>query len=177
MALVLIAEDGSGVAGANSLISLANSELYYLRVPAAYVHAAKWNLAATTNALKEQVLVMATDLLKTRFNYIGVKKFYTQTLPFPRLNMYDESGFYISDTTVPEAIQFATAELAGHLLVSDKTAEAKTKGIAEMTVDVIKFVFDKYDRPSSFPESVQNYLAYFVASSLAGSGPKLLKRF
>lgn len=175
MALVLIAEDGSGVPGANSLISYANSLLYYERVPVTYVHAARWN--AVLQAAREQVLVMATDLLKTRYSYIGKKKFYNQTLPFPRLNMYDESGFYIPDTTVPEAIQFATAELAGHLLVSDKTAEAKTKGIAEMTVDVIKFVFDKYDRPSSFPESVQNYLAYFVASSVAGSGPKLLKRF
>lgn len=178
MALAFIAEDGSGLSNANSLISLANANAYYDRVPATYVHAAKWALPASTNAVKEQVLVLATDLIKTRWGFRGTKKFVTQALPFPRVNIWDESSFYVDDSSVPESIQFGTAELAGYLLVSDRTADPKTKGLKELTVDVIKLVFDKYDTPGAFPDSVQYFLSvYGSPTGGAGGGPKFLTRY
>lgn len=178
MALVLIAEDGSGLSNANSLTSVAFADSYYERVPASYVHAAKWALPASTNAVKSQVLVLATDLIKTRWQFRGTKKHVSQALPFPRVNIWDESSFYVDDSSVPESIQFGTAELAGYLLVSDRTAEAKTKGIKELTVDVIKMVFDKLDRSGVFPDSVQALLSVY-GSQLGGvgGGPKLLTRY
>lgn len=177
MALVLVAEDGSGLSNSNALTSLASANSYYERVPSSYVHAAKWALPASTNSVKEQVLVLATDLIKTRWTWRGQKKLTTQALPFPRVALYDESGFYVDDASVPECIQFGTAELAGHLLVKDLTAEAKTKGLKELTVDVIKMVFDKYDRADSFPESVQAFLSVYGSPIASGGGPKIIMRF
>jgi len=173
MALVLIPGTGDGESNANSLISYANSLLYYERVPPTWVHAVRW--AAAVQATRELYLVKASDIILSDYRFSGYRKFTTQRLPFPRTGIYID-GVYVADTSIPEMVQFATAEFAGQLMVSDRTADPGTAGIERLKVDVIELVFDKSDRAEQFPESVMKMLAPFGSAS--GDGPEaLLERF
>lgn len=173
MALVLVPETGDGLSNANSFISYANSLLYYERVPPTWAHAVLW--AAAIQATRELFLVKASDLIMQDVMFAGYRKTLTQRLPFPRTGIYID-GVYVADTSVPEQIQFATAEFAGQLMVSNRTADPATAGISRLKVDVIELVFDKSDRPEQFPDSVIKMLSPF--GSLSGSGPEVfLDRF
>jgi len=169
MALILVPEDGSGLQNANSLISYANAVAYYERVPPTWAHAIKW--AAAIQATRELYLVKAADLILSDVRFSGYRKTTTQRLPFPRTGIYID-GIYVPDTSVPEMVQFANAEFAGQLMVSDRTADPGTAGIERLKVDVIELVFDKADRVSEFPDSVMKMLAPY--GSLSGSGPEAL---
>lgn len=173
MALVLIPEDGSGMSNANSLISYANAVIYYERVPPTWAHAVKWN--AAVQATRELYLVKASDLIKDGYSFPGTRKVTTQRLPFPRYGIWIDK-IEISAESVPEGIQFATAELAGWLMVSDRTADPGSAGLSRLKVDVIELNFDKNDRADVFPDSVIKMLAPF--GDLLSEGPEvLLERF
>jgi hypothetical protein len=169
MALVLIPEDGSGMSNANSLISYANSLLYYERVPPTWVHAVAWN--AAVQATREIFLVKASDLIKDGYSFSGTRKLSTQRLPFPRYNLWID-GADISSESVPEGVQFATAEFAGWLMVSNRTADPGSAGLSRLKVDVIELNFDKTDRVDVFPDSVIKMLAPF--GDLNSEGPEVL---
>lgn len=170
MALVLIPETGDGLDNANSLISYANSLLYYERVPPTWAHAVKW--AAANQASRELYLVRASDLILTEVKWGGYRKTSTQRLDWPRQSIYVDN-IWVPDTSVPELIQFANAELAGLLMVSDRTAEPGNLGIGRLKVDVIELTFDKSDRPEAIPPSVISMLAKYGAL-VAGAGPETL---
>lgn len=98
--MALIVEDGSGVADAESLASVAFADAY---------HEARGNgaWAALTTEVKEQLLRKATDyIVGTYFNaWSGALVNANQALPFPRI----VGG---SNVGVPLSIKQGTAELA-----------------------------------------------------------------
>lgn len=104
--MAIIVEDGTGLANANSFISVAGADAYWAEVTTP----ALWNAANT--AAKEAALVQATRYMEKRFatRYKGTRASSAQALAFPRTGLYDETGKAL--TGLPVSIARACAEYA-----------------------------------------------------------------
>jgi hypothetical protein len=145
--MALVTEDGTGLATAESLLSVTDCDTH---------HAARGNAtwATITTAQKEQALRRATEYMiqvyTTRWQ--GVRAFpLVQALDWPRYGVVVD-GVSILTTLVPETVKKACAEMAlkaaaGALL------DDLTQGVVREKVGVIEVEYD----PRS-PQSVR-YLA------------------
>src|SRR5688572_29395075 len=106
----------AGAANANTYITLADADTYH----DSHGYATTWTSA--TNDQQKVVLVWATRLLDAHFEWTGTIASDTQALRWPRAATYDRDGRLLANDEIPEAIEFATAELARHLLTADRTA-------------------------------------------------------
>lgn len=99
--MAFLAEDGTGLAAANSLGTVAYADAYF-----AERGVVAW---AGTNTAKEQALVRATDYIETRWGrrnkFMGAPQFDVQALSFPRLYINE-------DGVVPDGIKKAVSEYA-----------------------------------------------------------------
>lgn len=128
--MAFIAEDGTGIAGANSLASVEFADVY---------HAERGNVAwaALDLSAKQQNLVKATDYAVGKYGAVfnGCLVISNQALPFPR---------YINGVNIllPVGIQQAIAELA---LISATTNLMPTLGRSKKSVQVgpIKVEYDE----------------------------------
>lgn len=110
----------AGASNANSYISRSDADLYH----ESHYYASTWTAASNGN--KDIVLVWATRILDATYEWVGTIASDTQSLRWPRAATYDKDGRLLANDAIPEAIEFATAELARHLLVSDRTAPEST---------------------------------------------------
>src|ERR1043166_5026891 len=78
MSLVLIKEDGTGLANANAYANAADGDAYH----DGHLYASTWTAASTGN--KEKALVMATRLIDGSYQFNGVKSSGAQSLQWPR---------------------------------------------------------------------------------------------
>lgn len=110
----LTVEDGTGLAAANSYISIADADTYHdLRGNTAW--------AAASESDKVIALVRATSYVDTRWTFTGEPVQKTQALSFPKESEYlNRQGADVSES-VPAEIEFATAEYALSVL-GDGTA-------------------------------------------------------
>jgi hypothetical protein len=104
--MALVVEDGTGLADANSYISVADADTYH----SDRGHT-DWTAAAAEE--KEQALILATQYLDGRYRkrWKGYKSTTGQALSWPRLNVRDEDGYSL-DGTIPARLTYATAEAA-----------------------------------------------------------------
>lgn len=110
------------VLGVNSYIDVATADLYF----ADRLNTAVWDTASPED--KEKSLVMSTSMIDCLFIFTGNKTDPEQPLEFPRE----------PDTTIPHALEVATAEQAFYLLtVGDTTVYAP-----QLTPDIIKAKLD-----------------------------------
>ncbi|HNQ99222.1 MAG TPA: hypothetical protein PKN52_04435, partial [Trueperaceae bacterium] len=98
-------EDGTGVAGANSLCDVAFADTYH-------ADRANSSWASSTQAAKEAALIKATDYIEQRFGgrFKGRREHETQVLSFPRLCLYTRDGVLV--TGVPDRLKAAVSEYA-----------------------------------------------------------------
>jgi hypothetical protein len=106
-------EDGTGLIGSNAYVSVAYVDSYFLdRNNTAWV-------ASTTQ--KQAAIIKATDYIEVRWSsrFMGRKEFANtpQALSFPRVNIIDRNGQYV--TGIPEKLKRATAEYALRALSSE----------------------------------------------------------
>lgn len=106
----------AGASNANTYITLADADTYH----DSHGYATTWT--AATDDQQKVVLVWATRLLDAHFEWTGEIASDTQSLGWPRAATYDKFGRLLANDAIPEAIEFATAELARHLLAADRTA-------------------------------------------------------
>lgn len=101
-----VAEDGTGVEGANSFVSLADSNTFFTL----HRSAATWAAASDTN--KQIALIAATRDIQAQFKglWIGELADDDQGLDWPRDEAYDDDDRLL--TGVPQALKDATCELA-----------------------------------------------------------------
>jgi hypothetical protein len=100
----LIVEDGTGLATANSYVSLATATTYNdLRGNVLW--------AAASESDKVVALIRATDYLDTRWKWQSVRDTDTQALQFPRESLYNTDGADVSGT-VPMELEDACCEYA-----------------------------------------------------------------
>jgi hypothetical protein len=97
-------EDGSVVADANAYITVAFFESFHLDRGT--------DLSALTTSVKQTAIVRATDYVDKRFAKIfkGRKSQSEQNLEWPRIGVWDESGYWIDSSAVPVNLKRAIAE-------------------------------------------------------------------
>jgi hypothetical protein len=174
MAITLVVEDGTGLANANTYISLADSDSY---------HNDRFNEGwKGGEEPRESALIRATEFIDNEWVFQGDRRFpeTPQALAWPRVGVYDEEAQLVDDDSVPLGIQYATAELAlvvtcnGTLLVAYAEAAVKRRrervGVVESEME-----FDA-DETSIFFPRVHQLLAPFVAAKRSGGGSSPLLR-
>jgi hypothetical protein len=184
MPLVLVKEDGSGLANANAYANAADGDAYH----DGHLYASAWTAATTGN--KEKALVMATRLIDSLFRFNGFKRVSTQALQWPRRECRDPDatngvvpgllfvrGPYLDETKVPPLVVSATCDFARALLVADRTDDPEGEGLRSMSVvGTLGLVFDAADRQPVAPVVVQSMLDRFGEYVARGKGTARLVR-
>ncbi len=187
MALVLIKEDGTGRADANSYASVADGDAYH----EAHLYATAWTGATTVN--KETALVMATRLIDGEYQFNGGKRTEAQALQWPRERCPDPDrntgtallpgglgwnplNAHVPADVVPKPVVLATCELARELLVADRTATPLGEGITlQRNADQSEIIYNKRDKRPVIPCLVQALLAKYGALIKRAGSVRLLR--
>jgi hypothetical protein len=130
MALILYSE--ANKVTANAYIDQTYMTAYLAdRIPSSSVTA--YN-ALTTE--QDAYIIFATQRIDM-FNFIGDRADAVQRLSFPRSNIYIDD-YMIDDTTIPDAIERATAEMVLFLLENDINEDNTKLNIKRKKIDVIE---------------------------------------
>lgn len=160
----------AGGANANSYSTVAEADAYH----ATHLYASAWTAATTPN--KEAALIWATRLLDEQVEWYGDVTSLTQALRWPRQQVFQRDGQrYLDPTTIPLFLKNATAELARHLLLGDRTQE-RSIGIQSVVADAVEVVFDKLDVKPILPPSVRSLVQAYGEVQGPGSGTAKLVR-
>jgi len=184
MSLVLVKEDGSGLATANTYADAADGDAYH----DGHLYASAWT--AATTASKEAGLAMATRLIDSYFRFNGFKRVSSQALQWPRAECRDpdaEPGYvpgllvvvgpFLDETTVPAVVVQAACELARTLLEADRTADPMGEGLRMLRIEgALRLDFDPKDKEPAVPRLVQSMLGRFGEYLGSGSGVARLVR-
>jgi hypothetical protein len=165
--MALVVEDGTGLATAESFISVAAALTY---------HSDRGNAAwaLLTTAQQEQSLREAADYMEQvyRLRWAGYRTTGTQALSWPRTLVpqpdapggYRAWPFYYANNVVPQLVQFAAASLAlrasAGALAPDVARATKTE-----TVDVVSVTYMDGTREFAKYREVDNMLAVFMGTS------------
>jgi hypothetical protein len=165
----LTPEDGTVVPDADSYVTIAYADAY---------HSARGNVAwaAKTAADKEAALRKATDHMGQTYRALwkGYRKDATQTLDWPRMEVYLEPFVYgalgdypylVSNTIVPEEVKRACAELALRVSAGTVLSPDLTRAKSAVSVGEISVTYD--DASSEYPRfrSVDAVLAPYLTGS------------
>lgn len=104
---------------ANSYVDLTYANEFF----ANSVNSADW---PTTDSPKETALIEATRLLDTQFDWVGFIATETQSLRWPRDEVYDMDGRLYADTVVPKLVKDATCNLAYFLIQSGGLTQSQS---------------------------------------------------
>lgn len=132
MAATFTVEDGTGLAAANSLISVADAD----QIDENFTSSATW--VAATQAVKENALREATRYMNYHYDWAGYKVDPDQGCQWPRYETYDEDENAIDSDIVPQRVKEAITYLAvkvvndGDTLLPDFTNESKVKKTKEV---------------------------------------------
>ena len=117
--MALTVETGSGLAAADSYVSVADADAYHV----AHATPAAWTAAITAN--KEKALRLAAQFLDVRYGacWRGVRASSSQGLDWPRSSVVDADGYALDSTVIPAALKQAQAEAALRALSASLLAD------------------------------------------------------
>ena len=154
MALLLIKENGSGLANANAYANAADGDAYH----EGHLYATAWTGATLAN--KEAALVMATRLIDGHYQFAGWKTSVAQALQWPRSSCLDPDGEDdLPVDAVPKAVIAATCEMARELLIADRTAAPAGEGLKYFFEASSQKGYDKADKRPVISGVAQSLLA------------------
>lgn len=165
MACTITATVGSETANSYSTIEEGNT--YHDTHP--YPDA--WSNAGTDE--KCRALQTATRMLDLWFDWDGDVTDSVQALLWPRTGAVGPNGYEIPNDEIPTIIKNATAELARHLLTSDRTADSdiETQGLAQIIAGSVSLSFKSGVQAKPIPDSVMVMATQLgTARSRSGSG-------
>lgn len=166
---ILVVEDGTGLADANS----------YSSIP---LYTEYWNnLGVEVTASQAELdgaLIRGAQFLDLTYgpSLVGVRMTDTQALEFPRIGLYTASGLEI--TGIPTALRSALHEAASRALTQslmpDPTTDASGLAVKRRRIDVLETEF--FQSPaksvaSRFPPIHQLMVAYLTG----GAGSKIFR--
>lgn len=158
-----------GASDANSYADIADADSYF------DTHLYRDNWIGSYEDEQTRALLLATRLLDTEINWPGGKVTSTQALRFPRVGLIDPDGFDVPYTLIPQFLINATAELAGYLIGSNRTAESDTLGFSRIKIDTLELVVDKRDRANVIPDSVVNLIRPYGAYIQSKQPPRVYR--
>lgn|SRR5574343_469371 len=105
---MLVVEDGSGVAGAESYVAVADADAYFAKRGSP----ASWT--GLSESVKEQYLREGTDYLEMMYDgrWKGCKVESDQALSWPRYNVHDSDGIVLDSAIIPQKLKNALCEAA-----------------------------------------------------------------
>lgn len=125
----LIVEDGSGVAGANSYVSVADAQAWV---------AARGLTFTGADSVVEQRLLTAMDLVESyRAQYQGSKTDSAQALQWPRTGVYVD-GAALAEDAIPKELVGALVQLAYDSQSEDLQPNVGQQLTAREKIDVIE---------------------------------------
>jgi len=136
--MALVTEDGTGLATAESYISVADATTYFTARGVS-----TWD-AIASDALREAYLRLATEymLQMYRARWEGVRYTEDQALDWPRTGVVRDS-WQVDIDEVPVEVQRACAELALKRSAAELAPDL-TQAVVREKVDVIETEYDKY---------------------------------
>ena len=170
--MALIVEDGTGLATAESYISVVDTDTYF----AVRGNPTGWTGLATPD--KEQHLRKATEYLDTRFLRVwkGVKIDSDMALDWPRRLVRDASGFLLVTDALPVKLERATAEAALRSATTGLDPDVATPGSIESKrskvgeLETETHYLGGAAQTSSFPQVDQLVAELIVGSNIVRVG-------
>lgn len=154
--MTLIPETGQALANSNSYCTIAEADSYH----EAHLYGEVWNEASP--AQKTRALLMATRVLDLQVEWKGQTVSDLQALQWPRWAVPRRGGrWFIQPNEIPVFLKEATAELARHLLIKDRTTDRSDRGVASVTAGDVSVTFDKNDTSSVLPDSVADMVSWY----------------
>ena len=152
--MALIVEDGTGLATAESYISVADANAYFL---------ARGNTTwgALSDAQCEEALRKATDFMLQRYRSLwqGYRLGSTQALDWPRVDV-EVDGFGVPSDEVHVLVERACAELAYRSTVADLLPDTSSGGqVTREKVDVIEVEYLPGSNPAPTYPAIDQLLA------------------
>jgi len=102
-----------GGTSTNSYASVSEADEYF----DSFLYSDDWDNQSATR--KEKLLTMAWRSIDSQ-NFYGQKTNLSQNAEFPRYNLTDWDGQYITQSTIPQELKDAQCELANYLLENDQ---------------------------------------------------------
>lgn len=158
MAVIFTVEDGTGLAAANSYVSVAFADDYLTIKP----NTAPWLALSSTE--KERYLMLGSRALDNAATYRGSKYAEESGLRWPRTGAVDCDGLTQPYDEVPDAIKHATVELAFHYVFHgiDPSVPLSTSGeIKKIKADVIEIEYVDGTQSTAinyFPQGINGVL-------------------
>ena len=150
-----------GAANANAYVSRLAADQFHLDHPPFGTTAVTGLWSTATNDEKDSSILWATKLLDRLYEWNGWVVDDIQVLLWPRLGLYRPNSIYVLDsTTIPNEIQWATAELARQLLMSNRTADSdiESQGIKLIKVGSVRIDFKDAVFAKPIPDIVTNLI-------------------
>lgn len=165
--MALIVEDGTGLATAESYISVGNADAYH-----ANIGNDAWPLLTATQ--REQCLRKATAFMSGRYRarWAGCRKSTTQLLDWPRgqvpikdaPDLYGNSASYYDDASVPAAVANACASLALRASAADLLAD-ETRAKLSVSVGAISTTYDPYSPTAAQYREIDAMLSPYLKNA------------
>lgn len=179
MVATFTVEDGTGVVGANSYLSIANADQYHFDIGTA---AASWD--GKTDSVKQQALRDATRYLDTQYGvqWKGSRTDRVNVLDWPRSFVLDTDGFEVESNVVPQGLKDATAEAALRSLDATQNPTGLTPDLVGEGVIILKREkADKFEEETEYQGGLNQYVRFTVIDQLLHdlidpTGSRLLER-
>lgn len=177
MALLLIPEDGTGIATANSYASQAEGDSFHEQN---FHTAAGW--AALTSDQKDQSLITATRVIDQQWRWNGFKATSSQALQWPRAECPDPDRVGVTSYGYVSTIQAflpsdeiqawlknAVIDYGYALTVANFEKSADGEGLDRFSLEgVFSADFNHSTRPDIMPQWIQSELSKY--GSMIGAG-------
>lgn len=154
----LVVEDGTGLSNADSYISVTDANTYISAFKGAN---AVWDAAATLD--KTIAARQAAQWLK-KFQWKGRREFSAQSLDWPRMYVYDDTGVMVDG--VPIGVIYAAAEVM-FLIITGVTISVdvdKSKQVKRKKIDVLEWEWEAgASNQPSFPE-INRLVSHLIQS-------------
>lgn len=144
-----------GAADANAYATVAEADTYHSTL----TFTAAWDGADADT--KSAALQHATRVLDELVDWRGERATDDQALRWPRVSVYDRDGFLQDETIILAWLSQATAELARHLIDSDRTQDSSTLGFSALRAGPISVAVDPKRQPPVLPRSVRRMVEFY----------------
>lgn len=157
--VTLVEESGAGLVNANSYASVATADAYFETHP---FYSDNWSEILAPD--KQILLIAATRLLDSMYQWYGYRASTAQALDWPRKGVRDTYDTLLDYTAVPARLRQATAEQAFFLTKGDKSYESQAStGLDKLKIDVIELDFTSSTSTTKagtqpIPSTVRNML-------------------
>lgn len=162
MAFTFEVETGTGSETANSYVSVAAADDYFVIQDTA---TAVWEDLTTEQ--KQAYLALATRYLDQKCDFRGEVATDDQALRWPRTGAYTRDRIAIGSTVIPRPVKDATCEMARYLITNDPAAGQDADKLRKIVVDVVEIEYQEGASQPKIP-SIINSILYGLGFFVSG---------